>query len=355
MSEGVDPAYMHMSGGTTRIAHREMIGRIYYTSPANTDQSYLFHVNPGDSTTFPWLHTVASNFQEYSMKGMAFYYKSLVNQFFSPTEMAAGQAIIATDYNSARPTFLENPFSSASEMENTQYTTIAKLQSNLYHAIECDPSQNPVASQWVRTTTQLPANTDSRLYDMCKTQLMINSPVGGSVATPVLVGEMWATYDVELRKPLFAPNSDVHSDFTDIAPKMGQPNILSGPKADFVGSSLNVLIYADGTVKFPTSLDYGTYLVNVLGYKGAGAVVGFVGGGPLVNNCQVVTIQTGLNSYWELTSGFYTMITVMIKVTAANAYFKFPDFAAPLDTDYQAVQFMITAVDSDIPFPQNVA
>lgn len=356
---------MHSNGAETRIFHREMIGRIYYTQAANTDQSFLYFVNPGDGNTFPWLHTVASNYQEYKMLGCAFYYKSLVNQLFSSATMASGQVILATDYNAARPSYAAVPFASATEAENTQYTTIAKLQSNLYHPLECDPSLNPVSAQWVRTTQTLPANTDPRLYDMCKTQLIVNCPITGTVAAPVLVGELWATYDVLLRKPIFIPNADAESDFFDLQCSANNvyPVTASG---SFAGNSLGCTITFDAnpppnaraTIRFPSRLDVGIYCLTFMFHSAAAALV--YGMTPFTyTNCQQITVQTGGPSGSATTQGGtdFTYV-IFVQVTAANASMLFGLWNTAGSYGVPNVNvnglLTITAVDADITFPQNV-
>lgn len=341
---------MHGEGGEFRIRHREMITQVYYTGNANAVQSTMWYLQPGDGGTFPWMHSIASCFQEYTIEGAAYYFKSLVTPLFSNTAMTAGQVVLATDYNVCRPTYTAKPFASFSEAENTQYTTVAKLQSSLYHPIECAPGMTVNDKKWIRTSTTLPAGADPRLYDFCKTQLMISCPLSGA-ATPILVGEMWITYDITLRKPLYDPNVDQETDFFDLKCPSAQTNpvaiLYSSP---MTGSSLGGTI-GNGYYQFPDSVQTGTYLVYIWFTWNAALAAGITSV-VTYTNCSVVTPFTGGPGGFESTlTGSYTR-SIIVNVDAPQARITWANWsAAPTQNGNGGL--IITALDSDITYPQN--
>lgn len=360
LSEGQGPAYMHSDGNVFRLRHREMITQIYYTGTPNTLQNYLFKMNPGDNSTFPWAHTVASCYQEYTLDGAAFYFKSLVNQLYSSTAMTAGQIVMATDYNVLRNGYDGMPFGSLAEAENTQYTTVAKLQSDLYHPIECAPDMNVNNKKWVRTSNVLPLNADARLYDLCKTQLLVTCPVDGSV-TPVMIGELWLTYDVCFRKPMFDAGVDQETDIWDLRqPASSVSPILvntaglgNNNNGLLAGSSLGCSITTQGVMNFPDSIQSGFYFCQ-LWYTWAGAAASAPATTITPTNCALIA-NLFVNGPSLLTFATTTSFSAsfMVQITGPRARLAFSNWTVT-NANIGNGGMIITAIDSDISFPQNV-
>jgi len=170
---------------TNVVCHREYIADISGTAAFTLAQ---FALNPGLSNTFPWLSTVAENYQEYRFHGLIFEFRSLITDFVSSG--APGVVIAATNYNADAPLF-----NSKQEMENSEYAVATKPTLNLVHAIECDVSQTILPERFVRTGS-VPSGQDLRLYDLGNVQL-------ATQGNPVqLLGELWVSYCVEFYKPI---------------------------------------------------------------------------------------------------------------------------------------------------------
>lgn len=349
--EGQKPAAMHNDGVETRICHQEFCQKIFYTQAANTDQNSLFFMNPGDSRTFPWLHAIASNYQEYRMEGAAYKFVSLAQSLYNPNVMTTGQIIIASDYNVAHPSYAALPFANPIEAQNTQYTTVGKPQQDLWHPLECDPTLQPVSSQWVRTSSTLPPGTDPRLYDMCKTQVILNLPIDGSAA-PVLVGELWLSFDIILRKPVYQENSDVASIMFAGSQSDRNSSTFGNPQTRYqvAGSSLNVTIEGDQQDIIQFNQCPGRYLITANWIIGdftpplPALGLSFTGGAKLVTNWAA-----GPNS------GFYFLSTSGSMMFSAIIDNPSPTFAAMRVDITDAAgyvggvwQLIITALDSDI-------
>lgn len=184
MNGGQIPKFTSTSQ-TNIVCHREYLGDILGTA-AFTNRS--FPLNPGIATTFPWLSTIAQNYQEYKFHGVIFEFRSLITDFV--TNGAPGVVIMATNYNADA---LE--YTTKQEMENSEYAVSVKPTRELMHGIECATSQTVLPQLFVRSG-QPPTGQDLRLYDLGKFQF-------ASQTNPVQnLGELWVSYCVEFFKPI---------------------------------------------------------------------------------------------------------------------------------------------------------
>jgi hypothetical protein len=170
---------------TNVVCHREYITDIQGTQNF-TLQSYP--LNPGLEDTFPWLSTVAQNYQEYRIHGLIFEFRPLITDFI--TGGAPGVIVMATNYNADAPLF-----TSKQEMENSEYAVATKPTLSLIHGVECATNQTVLPEKYVRTGN-VPTGQDLRLYDLGSFQL-------ATQGNPTqLLGELWVSYCVEFYKPI---------------------------------------------------------------------------------------------------------------------------------------------------------
>lgn len=170
---------------STIVAHREYIQDIIGTAAFN---NLSFPLNPGVASTFPWLATLAQNFQEYRIKGLVFEFRSLLTDFV--TNGQPGVIVLATNYNADAA-----PFATKIQMENSEFAVSTKPTTNMMHGLECAVDQTTFKQRYVRTGA-VPANQDLRLYDWGNFQL-------ATQANPVVtLGELWISYEVEFFKPI---------------------------------------------------------------------------------------------------------------------------------------------------------
>lgn len=182
---------MHSANETIRVCHREYIGDITSSATANTFKSQTYELNPGLDTTFPWMAPIANCFQEYSILGFVAEFKSSSTDALNSTNTALGSVLMTATYNAS-----EDPPDNKIDMMNQMWTTSGKPSQNILLPIECDPSQNPFAIQYVRSGP-VPTGDNANMYDLCK----ITIATEGMQGTSVKIGEMWWSYDIELRKP----------------------------------------------------------------------------------------------------------------------------------------------------------
>lgn len=211
--------------GGVIVRHREYLGDINATT-AFTLQNYF--LNPGLNTSFPWLSSVAANFEQYRWRGVVFEFKSLSSDavLSSSTSSALGAVIMATEYNTLNPNFADK-----SEMENHEFGNSRKPSCNFLHPVECKGSLTSVERLYVRTGA-VPSTGDQRLYDLGNFQI---ATVGMQAASGV-AGELWVTYEVEFYKPQLPSGNnpvgtEVMYDHFNVLPSSGSssPFGTSGP------------------------------------------------------------------------------------------------------------------------------
>lgn len=178
---------MHSNSETIVLHHREYIRDV---SSAINFTSFDLDINPGLATTFPYLSSIASCFQEYSFKGLVFEFKSTSAEALNSTNTALGSVMLAAQYRADAL-----PFINKQQMLNEHWSTSTRPSCNTLLPIECAPKENPLAVQYVRTGP-VPAGQDAKLYDLAQ----FSFAAVGSQAVAVC-GELWATYEVVLMKP----------------------------------------------------------------------------------------------------------------------------------------------------------
>lgn len=172
--------------GAVIIRHREYIGDVVSSPTANSFNLDTYPLNPAQSLTFPWLSSIAQQFEEYMINGMVFEFKSTASDAIaSSTNLALGNVIMATSYDPLNP-----PFSSQMEMLNYEYAQSCKVSESAMHMIECDPRQTPLTHLYTRVGT-VPGNADLRLYDFGSFQIATSGLQGSSIN----IGQLWVTYE----------------------------------------------------------------------------------------------------------------------------------------------------------------
>lgn len=153
--------------------------------------SVVYPLNPGIDGSFPWLSRVAQNFEEWLPRGIIIEYRTTSSDTLLAANPALGSVIIATQYNSVNADFVNKQ-----QMENYQGAISCKPSVSMIHQVETKRSQTQMDEFYIRTTAP-PDNADLRLYDLGKVQVA----TVGSQANGNIIGELWISYEIELRKP----------------------------------------------------------------------------------------------------------------------------------------------------------
>lgn len=193
---GPQPGYNVLSGQTPKfssthatniVCHREYLGDVTGAAAFN---NLSYNLNPGMSETFPWLSTIAANYQQYVFHGLIFEFRPLITDFV--TSGAPGVIVLTTNYNSDQA-----PYSSRQEAENAEFAVSVKPTLGLAHMIECKSEEQQMKLYNVRTGP-VPSGQDLRTYDLGLTQVITqNNP-------SQVLGELWVSYCVEFFKPVLA-------------------------------------------------------------------------------------------------------------------------------------------------------
>ena len=187
------PVVRNASDRSVVISHREYIGDVVTSPNPGAFNLMSFMVNPGNEVVFPWLSRVAACFQEYTLNGCLFQFKSMSADALNSTNTALGQVICATNYNVS-----QQNYQSKFEMENTEFGSSCKPSESFMHPIECDRRMNVLGNMYVAASGVVPPGSDPQFYNHCNFQIATNGFQGASVN----VGELWVTYEVILRKPI---------------------------------------------------------------------------------------------------------------------------------------------------------
>jgi hypothetical protein len=171
------------------VTEDEYIGEIAAANePAfNVNQ---FPVNPGLAQTFPWLSTIAKNFEKYQFEYLEFYYKREVSEF--ATAGQSGKVLYSFDTDAADPV----PYGKQ-EMEATEPHGDDMPCKNFRMVVPRSMLQ-PIRTDahFVRAGAA-PPNTDIKTYDIGA----LNVATQGTAANGI-VGELHVRYRVRLMVPI---------------------------------------------------------------------------------------------------------------------------------------------------------
>lgn len=225
--------------GCIRVQHREML---YDVTSSGVFKLSPFDINPGLRTSFPWLAQIAQNFEMYKFHGLIFEYVSTSGDALTGTNTALGKVIMATDYN-----VLDDNFDNEQQMYTTEFSNSGKPATNLIHAVECAPPENPLKLYYIRTGAT--TTGDQRFYDLGRFQIAVSGCQ--SVGNPI--GELWVSYDVSLCKPsiqsvddgddLLSGHARLTSYSAGVGPFLANNNLLvqSGSNISVANTTTNVV------------------------------------------------------------------------------------------------------------------
>lgn len=260
---------MHSSNQSTVIRHKEYIGDVVTSNTPGNLSSVYFAINPGLAASFPWLSSLAQNYQEYEAKGIVYEFKSTSADALNSTNTALGTVMMATQY---RPS--ATAFTSKSQILQEYFSCDGKPSTDFCHPVECDPKENPFQVMYTRAGN-VPAGEDLANYDLGKFSIHTTGFQGASVN----IGELWVTYEFELKKPVFSslrnPSSEYYHGWSatsniDSTHPFGTNSFLPSALGSESGSFSPVL--SGQTITFPT----GTSGFFILFYtiRGTSGVIG---------------------------------------------------------------------------------
>lgn len=183
-------------GRLNAFAHREYLADVVSSDEKGSFSILKLAINPGLDATFPWLSTIAENYEEYKIHGMVFEYRSSYSDAVvgDSSSGTLGTIIMATQYNVSKA-----DFASKMEMENHEFSTSGKVSETFLHPIECNMSENPLKVLFTRHSgPPIPGVTeDPKFMDLANFFIATK----GVQTTDDTLGELWVSYHVECLKP----------------------------------------------------------------------------------------------------------------------------------------------------------
>ncbi len=188
---GPTPAFFAKRGKWgTRVVEREYIGDIVTSATTGAFSIGNYSINPGQFKTFPWLSTVAQQFEEYEFLGLVFEFVSTSASYGGGSSQALGAVAMVTDYDALDPTF-----TSMIQLQNEEGACSTRASENLVHGVECDTSMDSRILRYVRGGA-VPAGGTILDFDVGNFQLATQ----GSPNASANLGQLWVSYDVVLYK-----------------------------------------------------------------------------------------------------------------------------------------------------------
>lgn len=277
---------MHKSGQSISVQHREYLGEIKGSVAFSVQR--FFTIQPGDVNTFPWLHTIAAQFQQYRIKGMVVHYVPTSGEVVSGTNPAIGSVMIQTSYRAT-----ESAPATKVEMLNEYWASESKPSLEFCHPIECSPKENPFEVHYVRTRP-VPTNDSALLYDLGNIFVATSGMPGANV-----IGDLWVTYDIELMKPQVLSDVAANVSFTSIRNVGGATSNLFG--TGVLTTGFGGVTFSTNTVTFPYGT-VGTFLV-VLDIVASTFFTAYSSSGPAITGATAVALTPGIIAYRSQTGG----------------------------------------------------
>jgi len=232
-----------------RVKKREYIADIDSSTGFSNN---FFPINPGLDTSFPWLSSIANNYEQYHFNGLVFQYVSTSSDAIaSTTNLGLGQVCLATDYNAADAAYVNLP-----QMQGSKFANSGKPSENIMHAVECAPDQQAQKLYYVRSGDQ-PEGTDIRMYDLGSFQLATDK----MPAVYTGMGQLWVSYDVTFCKSV--QNNQLGFDLNTDKYLLTEPSAAApfGTSRTLVEHSNLGSTVSNTQIVFPPTLSSGYYLV----------------------------------------------------------------------------------------------
>jgi hypothetical protein len=153
--------------------------------------SAILPVNPGQVSTFPWLSTIAANYQKYQFTQLEFMFKPEVTQF-APTGANTGKVIMSAEYNSSlgAPNNKEDMEDTLPNANDMPYENInLKLD-----PLECHKNSD---AKFIRSAG-LPGGSDIKTYDCANLYIATQNQTCATTG----LGELHVRYTVILSDPV---------------------------------------------------------------------------------------------------------------------------------------------------------
>lgn len=237
-------AVVRASKDMCNVVHRELISNISGLNNTNFNLSSSIALNPGIAATFPWLATIAQNWETYRFKKLRFCYYTRTGS------NTVGSVVFAPDYDASDP---QPPTEAiASSYEDVQEDAPWK---DIIVTLSPSDMHQPGSRKYIRTAA-LPANLDIKTYDSGNLFVFtIDSSAAASW------GKLWVEYDVDL----FTPQSSISTPVGVAGGAFQGVGGMTGaiPLGTSASTSVGTSFVSVSTAGVITFLKTGTYLLGI--------------------------------------------------------------------------------------------
>jgi hypothetical protein len=143
----------------------------------------LLSINPGLASLFPWLSSIANNFESYCFNKLGMEYRT------ESSSSTAGKVILTVDFDASDPV----PSSKQQQLQERAKADDACWQN---FSLELDSADLKKLPQRYIRSVAAPANTDIKMYDVGNLLIGTQGEANANV-----VGELYVHYDVDLITP----------------------------------------------------------------------------------------------------------------------------------------------------------
>lgn len=173
------------SGRSLQVANKEYLGDVaVHPTVAGQFNITNFEVNPGNVLAFPWLSTIALQFDQWKPMGIIFEFVTTTTD--STTNSAIGSVIMASEYDVS-----DAVYTSKQDMLNSAYSNESKMSNDCIHGLECDPGELSRKIFFCRKTGASVLAGDIRDYDMCRFSFATQ---GGNLPAGTIIGSLYVHY-----------------------------------------------------------------------------------------------------------------------------------------------------------------
>ena len=179
--------------GDVFLSHKEFVGNVRASATipgASLFQQTQYPLNPGLSTSFPFLSQIASNFELYDFQGLMFEFRPTSGESSSASN-SLGKVIFATQYDPDSA-----PFLNSVQMQNYDYSASTKPSCGMVHGVETAQHQQVVNMMYVRTGNSPKAKVFTDLGFLS----VATEGIPFSATGTQILGELWVTYRVKLSR-----------------------------------------------------------------------------------------------------------------------------------------------------------
>lgn len=331
------------SAHSSVVSHTEYIGDLLASTGFAISK---FSINPGDGNAFPWLSSIAINYETYKFQKLRYLFKSSASDAIIASNASGGLGIVglAVTYDATDPLF-SNKFT----MNNYQGTQTAKPSANQIITVDCKRAILP-DGLFVRDAMDITSTTDIRFSDLGSLFISVN----GTQASTGTIGELWVDYRVKLMKPKLVMGAADQNDKYILALGVNNATPFGSVYGQFLqslGSGIGTSIANGTSLAFPPTMGAGRYVISMYWIGGATPIttpnISYYNAQPyaLFKSSPTVNIASYASPNTGATSNILSL-TTCVEIIGLNATFSLNSAVLPLSVTMACI--LVSEINSEI-------